>query len=147
MRYVHTNIVAQDWQRLAGFYTEVFACTPLLPERNLQGEWLERGTGVEAASVRGVHLRLPGCSEEGPTLEIVTYSRIEPGGADVANRQGFAHIAFAVDDVEAVVSKLEAQGGSLAGEITSKEIPGVGVVTFVYAKDPEGNLVELQSWG
>jgi catechol-2,3-dioxygenase len=27
-----------------------------------------------------------------------------------------------------------------------KEIEGVGVLTVVYAKDPEGNIVEIQSW-
>jgi predicted enzyme related to lactoylglutathione lyase len=31
MRYVHTNIVAEDWRRLADFYAKVFGCTPVPP--------------------------------------------------------------------------------------------------------------------
>jgi len=27
-RYVHTNLVALDWRRLAAFYVEVFGCWP-----------------------------------------------------------------------------------------------------------------------
>jgi hypothetical protein len=37
-------------------------------------------------------------------------------------------------------------GGGVLGKIAVKEIPGAGTVTFVYAKDPEGNVVELQNW-
>ena len=35
---------------------------------------------------------------------------------------------------------------SFGGEIVVKEIPDAGIVTFVYAKDPEGNFIELQNW-
>jgi predicted enzyme related to lactoylglutathione lyase len=38
-RYVHTNLIAQDWQALANFYQQVFGCFPLPPERDFKGEW------------------------------------------------------------------------------------------------------------
>ncbi len=31
MRYIHTNIVAEDWRSLADFYVKVFGCTPIPP--------------------------------------------------------------------------------------------------------------------
>jgi hypothetical protein len=31
-------------------------------------------------------------------------------------------------------------------KITKKEVPGVGLLTFVYMADPEGNILELQIW-
>jgi len=37
LRFVHTNIVARDWERLAEFYVRVFGCTPVPPERCLSG--------------------------------------------------------------------------------------------------------------
>lgn len=37
-------------------------------------------------------------------------------------------------------------GGSKFGEIVERAIPGVGKITFTYARDPEGNLIELQNW-
>jgi catechol 2,3-dioxygenase-like lactoylglutathione lyase family enzyme len=36
--------------------------------------------------------------------------------------------------------------GNLLSAVTEREIEGIGVVTFVYARDPEGNLIELQCW-
>ncbi|MDY0041683.1 MAG: VOC family protein, partial [Desulforhabdus sp.] len=62
------------------------------------------------------------------------------------NRPGFAHIAFAVEDVAAALDAVKAAGGGAIGEIASLEIPGAGIVTIVYATDPEGNIIELQTW-
>ena len=73
-RYVHTNLIAQDWRRLAAFYEQVFGCRPVPPERNLSGQWLEQSTGIRGSEIQGVHLRLPGHGERGPTLEIFQYN-------------------------------------------------------------------------
>jgi catechol 2,3-dioxygenase-like lactoylglutathione lyase family enzyme len=62
------------------------------------------------------------------------------------NRPGFAHIAFAVDDVATARDAVIAAGGSTVGEEVSLKIPGAGTVTFVYVADPEGNIIELQNW-
>ncbi len=147
MRYAHTNIIALDWRRLAAFYEEVFACVPVPPRRAQAGEWLARGTGVPGAALEGVHLRLPGHGALGPTLEIYAYEHTEPLPPGGANRRGLGHLAFEVDDVEQTARTLCEHGGSLAGEITARHIDGVGDLVFVYARDPEGNLIELQSWG
>jgi len=32
------------------------------------------------------------------------------------------------------------------GEIATAEIKSVGLIRLVYARDPEGNIVELQKW-
>ena len=69
-RYVHINLVARDWRRLARFYQDVFGCVPVPPERNLPGAEMEAATGVTRAHLQGMHLRLPGAGLEGPTLEI-----------------------------------------------------------------------------
>jgi predicted enzyme related to lactoylglutathione lyase len=144
--YKHTNIVAADWRALAGFYEDVFGCMPVPPSRDLSGAWLDRGTGVPDAHLTGIHLRLPGHGDRGPTLEIYGYSATEPRPAAVANREGIGHIAFEVDDVAAAARLVVARGGGLVGDVTSSEVPGVGLLTFVYVADPEGNIVELQAW-
>jgi predicted enzyme related to lactoylglutathione lyase len=145
--YRHTNIVAADWRALAGFYEDVFGCTPVPPARDLSGAWLDRGTGVADTHLTGIHLRLPGHGDGGPTLEIYGYSATEPRPAAAANREGIAHIAFEVDDVAAAARLVVEHGGRPVGDVTSAEVPGVGVLTFVYVADPEGNIVELQAWG
>ncbi len=145
-KFVHVNLVARDWRGLARFYAEVLGCEPLFPERDLQGRWLEEGTGVPNARLRGLHLRLPGCGERGPTLEIYQYDPQEPGLPVAVNRPGLGHLAFAVDDVDAACSAVLEAGGSLVGRVVSLEVPGAGLVTFAYAADPEGNVIELQRW-
>lgn len=145
-RYVHTNIVAEDWQQLAQFYIAVFGCVPVPPERDIQGAWLNAATGLPAAHIRGVHLRLPGYGPDGPTLEIFQYRPEHPPSPKSINRPGLAHLAFAVDDVATAQEAVLAAEGEAVGEMVTLEIPGAGSVTFVYVTDPEGNIIELQRW-
>lgn len=147
VRYVHTNIIAKDWRRLAQFYIDVFGCRPLYPERNLAGEWIEQLTTIPGVYVRGIHLQLPGW-EDGPTLEIFEYEpenlhRVEPQ----INHQGLGHLAFHTDSVVELLEKFIAHGGTKLSEIVEKDYEGLGLLTVVYAQDPEGNFVEIQNWG
>lgn len=146
MKYVHTNIISEDWKTLANFYIKVFDCKPVPPARDQSGDWLDKCTGVENAHLKGMHLRLPGCGEDGPTLEIYSYAKMEENLATIPNRKGFGHIAFEVDNVAEVLENLLANGGSKQGEIISKKVEGVGYITLIYAKDPEGNIIEIQNW-
>ena len=145
-RYAHTNLVARDWRKLAEFYESVFGCERVPPERKISGQWLDDATGVENAEITGMHLRLPGFGDEGPTLEVFQYADMPAGPETAANRPGFGHIAFAVDDVQAAHDAVLAAGGRTVGKIATTEIAGAGKITFVYLADPEGNIVELQKW-
>lgn len=147
IRYSHTNLVARDWRRLAAFYQEVFHCKPKPPERDLRGEWLDAATGMKAAHIKGIHLILPGQGENGPTLEIFEYHDASPRKAGQLNDPGLVHLAFAVEDVEMTLERLLKAGGSRIGDIVTTEIPQAGCIEFVYARDPEGNIVEIQKWG
>lgn len=149
-QYVHTNLIAHDWQKLSRFYQEVFGCTPVPPERHYKGNDLERGTGVKGTELHGVHLRLPGYDENGPTLEIYSYTVEEKGPPPAVNRPGFAHIAFLVDDVQNSRDVVLKSGGKAVGKavgetVTLKTTTGAKV-TWCYLTDPEGNIIELQSW-
>ena len=145
-RYVHTNLTARDWRALATFYCEVFGCVPRGAERDLSGAWLDRFTGLDGARLRGVHLTLPGGGDHGPTLEIFSYDAMPAGKIPAPNQPGFGHIAFAVDDVATALAAVRRAGGSTVGEIVSTNVPGVGRLEAVYARDPEGNIIELQRW-
>ena len=37
-------------------------------------------------------------------------------------------------------------GGGKIGEVVTVEVPNRGLLTEVYATDPEGNIIELQSY-
>lgn len=145
-RFVHTNLIAEDWRLLARFYEQVFGCRPIPPCRSLKGPWLELATSVPDASLEGVHLQLPGFSTPEPTLEIFQYGTLAERPATATNRPGYGHIAFRVEDVEAALAEVISAGGEQVGELVSLPIAGAGTVTFVYATDPEGNIIELQNW-
>ena len=145
IKYVHTNIVSSDWKNLADFYINVFGCQPILPERNLSGSWVEKGTGVKNAAITGIHLKLPGYNTNGPTLEIFQYSDMLEKDTAYANRKGYGHIAFHVDDVSLIVEKAIAFGGKIIGEIVRTEIKEKGLLTFAYLTDPERNIIEIQN--
>jgi len=145
-KYKHTNIIANDWRSLAKFYEDVFDCEFVPPERDLQGEWLSRGTGVPNAHFTGAHLRLPGHGEGGPTLEIYQYTENRPRAPISANREGIMHLSFEVDNIDQVIVDILSHGGAKVGDITASEVKGVGLLTFVYVADPEGNIIELQTW-
>lgn len=145
-RFGHVSIVAEDWRALATFYSTVFGCEFVPPERDYAGPELERGTGVAGAALRGAHLRLPGHGQDGPTLEIYQYERSEDRPLTAANRLGLAHVAFGVEDVEAARREVLAHGGGTVGDIVTLTTADGRRVTWCYLTDPEGNLLELQSW-
>jgi catechol 2,3-dioxygenase-like lactoylglutathione lyase family enzyme len=146
MKYVHTNLICTDWKQQVNFYCKVFDCLLVPPVRNQKGKWLDQGLGLSNAKLRGAHLRLPGYGVDGPTLELYTYSKIKKQKKVAPNQRGFGHLAFEVKNVKKVLKKLRRFGGEANGEVVSKKVKGVGKLTFVYARDPEGNLIELQNW-
>lgn len=145
-RYVHTNIIAKDANRLIGFYKTVFHCENINGTRDLRGEWLDKLTGLSEAHITGEHLLLPGYNNEHPTLEIFSYDTLKKAIPAEINRPGIAHIAFEVDDVEATLKEVIKAGGSAVGEVVTADYPDGTQAVFVYAKDPEGNIIELQNW-
>ncbi len=145
-RYAHTNLIAYDWHTLTDFYQRAFGCVPVPPERDLSGPVMEAGTGLPGVHVRGIHLRLPGYGDTGPTLEIFNYNTLEERPTTAVNRPGFGHIAFAVDDVPAARDAVLAAGGRSVGEVVTTSIATGAKVTWCYVTDPEGNIIELQAW-
>ena len=146
IKYVHTTIIARDWMKLSDFYIQVFGCKPASPAKNHSGQWIEKMTGIEGVNIKGIHLILPGFTD-GPILEIFQYNAENPRNSAVtANQQGFNHIAFQVDAVEEVLEKTIEFGGRRLGELVTKEMAGVGLLTTIYAQDPEDNIIEILNW-
>lgn len=145
-KYSHTNLIAKNWRELVRFYQDVFGCVQVPAERHFKGAELERGTGIPNAQLDGVHLRLPGYDENGPTLEIFNYNILQEKSATAVNRPGYGHIAFVVDDVTKARNEVLAAGGGSVGEIVTLQLTTGAKVTWCYVTDPEGNIIELQSW-
>jgi lactoylglutathione lyase len=147
-KFSHINIVSRNWKKLADFYVTVFNCVPKLPERNLYGKWLDDLTNIDSAHIKGIHLLLPGYKEDGPTIEIFEYNQSVETKRKTKriNKEGFTHIAFSVSNVEKCLKLVKEKGGSEIGKVVKKKIKCVGKIEVVYAKDPEGNIIEIQKW-
>lgn len=145
-KFSHVNIISNNWKKLADFYITVFDCKPKPPERKLSGEWVDKLTDLTEAEIKGMHLLLPGYNVDGPTLEIFEYNKNICNLEKKINLEGFGHIAFAVENVENKLKLLLDNGGTQVGELINAEINGVGKISVVYAKDPEGNIIEIQKW-
>ncbi|NQD56491.1 VOC family protein [Pseudomonas sp. CM25] len=145
MRFSHVNIVTKDWKRLSKFYMDVFGCVVEGPVRHLSGAEVSKGTGVANAHIDGVHLKLPGCTC-GPTLEIFEYDWQCVESVKLGNSRGITHLAFEVSDLEAVCSNIIRCGGSMLGRMSIVPVEGLGTCTFVYARDVDRNIIEVQSW-
>lgn len=141
--YSHTNIISEDYQRLAAFYCAVFGYSQTGPTRDLSGPWVDQLTNRKNTHIQGVHLEL---DKGGPTLEIFQYDYVETSTKAI-NCSGFSHIAFAVEDVRTMNDRIRTHGGSLLGTIVEGHVQGVGQINVAYAKDPEGNILEVQAWG
>jgi glyoxylase I family protein len=144
-RYAHTNIIAKDAQRLIRFYKDVFQCRSIGETRDLRTPWLAGLSGVPEAHIIGEHLLLPGHGERGPTLEIFQYDTVIDSGEPIINASGLAHLAFEVEDVEATLQAVLSAGGGQLGKLIKANYPGK-IGTMVYARDPEGNIIEIQNW-
>ena len=63
-------------------------------------------------------------------------------GADLeapANAPGLRHLMFAVDDIDAVLDRLQARGAELVGELVRYE----NSYRLCYVRGPAGMIVEL----
>lgn len=141
MRFAHINIVARNAEALASFYVNIFKCEYLREPKVLLGEKVSKGNGLPNSEIYSIWLRLPGC--EAPFLEIhqhkLTYDRNRPR----VNEPGLGHLSFQMEDIRAVLGAAIEAGGAQIGEITdfgSANRPFL----IVYARDPEGNILELE---
>ncbi len=145
-RFGHVNVTAADWRRLAAFYTDVFGCVLVPPERDYRGDGVDAGTGIPGAHLTGAHLRLPGYGDSGPTIEIYQYDVLAPHPGTAVARAGWGHVAFHVPDVPRAVEAVRAAGGGRVGEVVTLQTADGRLVTWCYVTDPDGNIVELQRW-
>ena len=100
------------------------------------GEWIDRIIGLENVTVEVVMARGPDGSD---VFEVVRFHSPAAGAqepAPAANRPGFRHVAFTVDDVRGVLDRVREAGWETVGRSST---------TFLlcYVRGPEGLIVEL----
>ena len=141
-KFRHIAIVVNDFDKMVDFYSKTLGFT-VIREFDIASEDFRKGVGISDAKARGAHLSIPG---NGVEIEMFEYNqkadRIKE--LSVANYPGFRHIAFFVENLEDTYKCLKETGIEFFSEpITVKEPQSVAGFRFIYFKDPEGNIIEL----
>ena len=136
-RIDHVGVIVKDLPAAKAFFLNLGL--EVLGETEVKGEWVERIIGLTDVKETVVWLGMP---DGQTTLELVKFHTPsdEKGiQQSFANTLGIQHIAFAVEDIEAVVAKLKNKGAELFGEIQNYE----NAFKLCYVRGPEGIILEL----
>ena len=134
----HVGITVADLDAATAFFASL-GLEVLGEPMAVEGEFLDTVIGIPDSRTRIVMLRAP---SGGTTLELSRFTRPdhEPGSAaPMANELGIRNVAFMVDDLDAMIQRVEADGYAVIG--------GVGewqhAIRMAYVRGPEGIIVSL----
>lgn len=136
-RMDHVGIVVDDLAAATEFFVELGLV--LQGEASVEGPGVDRINGLEGVRADIAMLETP---DGNARLELSKYHSPphEGGGRNApANAPGIRHVTFAVEDLDAVLARLQARGGELVGEIETYE----DTYRLCYLRGPEGIILEL----
>jgi len=135
----------RDIERSITFYRDALGLT--LRHRQIQDNaYTARLVGVPGARLSVAQFTLPAgtSGRSGHVLELIEYERPRGDAVEPAiNRIGSAHLAFEVDDIDALRARLEAAGATFFSE-TQEITAGINRGgRAVYLRDPDDITLEL----
>ena len=140
-RLDHINIVVSDLQQAKDFFLQLGFRETI--SSRLSGERFTVITGLPDVDAEFVGLSLPGSTTN---VELIRYTS-PAGGRDPAlgkpNQLGYRHLAFAVDDIAAEVSRLKAAGVRFQSDVQVWERTGKKLVYFY---GPDGIILEFAEY-
>ena len=138
--FSHAGITVSNFNRAVRFYADLFGCrlvgvADTLPDR------VRTFFGVDALqpSCKIGWIRVPG----GAVLEIFEFQPQRPADAVAWNRVGLTHISFNVRNTQKWYDYLVSKGV----QCLSKPERSPRGHTFFFAKDFDGNLIEMMDLG
>jgi len=136
-RFDHVGITVADLDGVTAFF--VGLGLEVEGRTFLEGEFLDTVIGMPGSRTQIVMLRLPD-SETRLELSSLVRPDYTPGSpAAMANELGIRNVAFEVDDLQAVVDRLAADGYGPVGGIGQYE----NVWRMAHIRGPEGIIVAL----
>ena len=136
-RMEHVGIVVDDLAAATEFFVELGLV--LQGEGPVEGRWVDRVVGLEGVRADIAMMQTP---DGHGRLELTKFHSPSTQGENrlaPANTPGIRHIAFAVEDIDAVVARLRAHGAELVGELERYE----DSYRLCYIRGPEGIIIEL----
>lgn len=138
----HTGLTVSDLEASLAFWRDGLGMREAIRQEK-QGGYLEAVVREPGAHVRMVHLEFPG---GGARIELFQY--LQPPGGAISGRPsdvGFAHICIACTDVDELLARLVAAGGTPFGEPADVDTGANKGGRCVYVRDPDGHVAELFS--
>jgi catechol 2,3-dioxygenase-like lactoylglutathione lyase family enzyme len=135
-RMDHVGIVVDDFADAVAFFVELGL--ELQGEAAVEGDWVDRIVGLEDVRAQIAILQTP---DGHGRLELTKFHTPSTDGYQraPANASGIRHVAFAVDDIDAVLVRLRARGAELVGELGRYQ----DSYRLCYVRGPAGIIVEL----
>jgi catechol 2,3-dioxygenase-like lactoylglutathione lyase family enzyme len=133
----HVGIVVDDLAAATEFFVELGL--ELQGERAVEGRWVDRIVGLEGVRTEFAFMQTP--DGHGRLELIKSHSPSHQGDKRhaPANTPGIRHLAFVVDNIDAVVARLRARGAEVVGEVESYK----DSYRLCYVRGPEGTIIEL----
>jgi catechol 2,3-dioxygenase-like lactoylglutathione lyase family enzyme len=137
LRLENVGIVVDDLDAATAFFVKLGL--KLLGDAVVEGDWVDRVVGLDGVRTEVAMLEtLDGHGR----LELMKFhappARVSDPSAP-ANTLGIRRIAFAVDDVDSTVAKLQASGVELLGGVERYE----DAYRLCYVRGPEGIIIML----
>jgi catechol 2,3-dioxygenase-like lactoylglutathione lyase family enzyme len=136
-RMDHVGIVVDDLADAVAFFLELGL--ELQGEALVEGDWVDRIVGLEGVRAQIAMLQTPDGHGRVELTKFHMPSTVGGYQRAPANASGIRHVAFAVDDIEAVLARLRARGAELVGELGRYR----DRYRLCYVRGPEGIIVEL----
>jgi catechol 2,3-dioxygenase-like lactoylglutathione lyase family enzyme len=134
-RMDHVAIVVDDLAAATEFFVQLGL--ELQGEGSVEGRWVDRVVGLEGVRVEYAMVQTP---DGNGRLELVKFH--SPSSKDdnryaPANAPGIRHVAFAIEDIDAVVAGLRAHDAEFVGELENDE----DIYRLCYVRGPDRKLM------
>ena len=136
----HTGITVSNLERSLSFWQDVLGFE-LSHRAHQKGEMAEQITGV-----RGAELLLAVLKTPGHKIELLEYRAPADRKQQVDLRPcdvGSAHVAFVIDNLDAVLERIAASGWKAAGKPQTLTVGPNAGRRVVYVRDPDGTTIEF----
>ena len=133
----HVGIVVNDLAAAKAFFLELGL--ELQGEGELEGDLLDKIVGLHNVKDAYAFMRTPDGEAAIELIQFYQPSGEKDSQRPLANTPGIRHLAFVVEDIEAIVAKLQKHGAELVGSIQNYE----NSYKLCYIRGPEGIILEL----
>jgi catechol 2,3-dioxygenase-like lactoylglutathione lyase family enzyme len=137
----HTSFTVKNMADSLAFYRDLLGFEMINQRPEVTNQYFRDIVGIPDLVAHVSYMRIPGTEHR---LELIEYKHPQGTAQDLTpNNPGSSHIAYLVDDLNAMFQKLKAAGATfISGPVALNEGPNKGGAAL-YMKDPNGIIIEL----